>query len=107
MSLHGDRVGVVRPDDDLAATREIDDGHGARLTRRKVKVVVFKQSPTCTRRLQHDLPREDVGRDLEPALDLACLELGAWQMQMALAHEQARRLLPGCRTQGVPGKGRL
>ena len=95
MSSYGDRIGVIRSDDDRAAIREIDDGHGARLTRRQVKGVVCKHRPAGTRCCQHDLPRQDVGRDREPAMCLADLESGLRELEVALARQLVCHLLVG------------
>ncbi len=77
MSSYGDRVGVVRSDDDLAATPEIIDGHVVHLSRRQVKVVFCKHRSDC-----------------EPAMCLPDLESGMREMEVALARTQVCQSWP-------------
>ncbi len=94
MSSYGDRVAVVRSDDDLAAAGKIIDGHVAHLSRRQVKVMFLKHRPARARRFQHDLPREDVARDREPARCLPDLDSDMREMEVALARTQVCQSWP-------------
>ena len=82
MSSYGERVGVVRSDDDLASSSEIIDGHVVHLSRRQVKAVLFNHGPACTRCFQYDLSREDVARDREAAICLADLDSDMREMEV-------------------------
>ncbi len=59
----------------------------AGICRCQVKVIFFKHRPARARRFQHDLPREEVARDREPAVCLPDLDSDMREMEVPSANK--------------------